>query len=197
MSPTLSHRKESFANMSESLKKAIEDMQSILAAKMAEVAKLKRTINGMATAIGDAALYPEEEPEQPNTRGRASPIRPDQFFGKSPITAAREYLEKVGEPRPVDEIFDGLTRGGFDFEAQNWKDEKQRLRYLAISLGKNTAIFTRLPSGPFGLTKWYPELKRVKPRPAEPAADKESSEEVEEGESSPGTGASNETPKSG
>jgi hypothetical protein len=166
--------------MSELLKKAIEDMQSILAGKMEDVAKLKRTINGMAAAIGETAIYPDDEPEQPSFRGKSALLRPDEFFGKSPITAAREYLEKVGEPKALDEIFDGLARGGFDFDAQGWKDEKHRLRFLAISLGKNTAIFTRLPSGPFGLTKWYPELKRPKVRPAEAAAaEKEEPEEAE------------------
>jgi hypothetical protein len=163
--------------MSDSLKKAIEDMQAILASKMDEVAKLKRTINGMAAAIGEAAIYPDEEPEQPLSRGKTAAIRPDDFFGKSPITAAREYLEKVGEPRPLEDIFEGLARGGFDFDAQNWKDEKHRPRFLAISLAKNTAVFTRLPSGPFGLTKWYPELKRAKARVADASSGKEQPEE--------------------
>jgi hypothetical protein len=167
------------ATMSDSLKKAIEDMQGILATKMEDVAKLKRTINGMAAAIGEAAIYPDEEPEQPSNRGRSATVRPDEFFGKSPITAAREYLEKVAEPKNLEEIFDGLVRGGFDFDAQGWKDEKHRPRFLAISLGKNTAIFTRLPSGPFGLTKWYPELKRAKVRAADAASEKEQPEEAE------------------
>lgn len=155
--------------MSETVKKAIEDMQGILASKVAEVAKLKQTINGMARAIGEEAPYPSEEPEDVAAMRKSTAIRPDEFFGRSTITAAREYLEKVHEPKPADEILAALAKGGFDFEAQDWKDEKVRLRNLAISLSKNTQIFTRLPSGPFGLTKWYPELKRAKARAVDPS----------------------------
>ena len=179
--------------MSESVKAAIEDMKEILSAKLAEVAKLKQTINGMARAIGGEPLYADDEPELVATR-KSTAIRPDQFFGRSPITAAREYLEKVGEPKPADEILSALTKGGFDFEAQDWKDEKARLRNLAISLSKNTQVFIRLPSGPFGLTKWYPELKRSKSRTSEsPEKDKQRVAEPDL-ETEPETDSKDETP---
>lgn len=151
--------------MSDAVKKAIVDMQAILAGKLEEIATLKRTINGMAAAVGDPPVYDVLEEEAAAARRPAAEVRPDEFFGRSPITAAREFLERSGshEPKTVEEILDALTRGGFDFQAQSWKPE-HRLRNLSISLGKNTQIFVRLPSGPFGLVKWYPELKQKKNR---------------------------------
>jgi hypothetical protein len=145
--------------------KAIEDAKAILEQKEAEVRKLKRTINGMAEMAGLEPIYPDEEPKPAALNRRNAPIRPDEFFGRPPTTAAREFLEKVAEPRDAEDILAALTEGGFDFQAQNWKDEKLRLKNLAISLSKNSQIFVRLPSGPFALVKWYPELKaKAKPR---------------------------------
>jgi hypothetical protein len=88
----------------------------------------------------------------------------DEFYGKAPTVAARLYLEKRNKAVPLDEILEALGRGGFDFEAQGWKDEGARLRTLGISLGKNSAIFHRLPSDTWGLTKWYPNAKTKKER---------------------------------
>ena len=85
----------------------------------------------------------------------------DQFYGKPPTTAAREYLEMRDKAVSLEEILDGLERGGFDFTAQGW-NQGARLKNLGISLGKNSAIFHRLPSNTWGLTKWYPGVKDKK-----------------------------------
>ncbi|HEV7397771.1 MAG TPA: hypothetical protein VGN86_14770 [Pyrinomonadaceae bacterium] len=88
-------------------------------------------------------------------------LKSDQFYRKSPITAAREYLELRGTAVPLEEVLDGLTRGGFDFEHQLWTEEL-RLKNLGISLGKNSGIFHRLPNNTWGLTKKY-GIKERKP----------------------------------
>jgi hypothetical protein len=71
-------------------------------------------------------------------------------------------LDERKRPLSAEEVLRGLQDGGFDFDAQGWKLEKNRLRALAISLSKNSAIFTKLPNGLFGLAKWYPGAKRPK-----------------------------------
>jgi hypothetical protein len=75
--------------------------------------------------------------------------------------AAREYLDLRGTAVPLDEILEALQRGGFSFESQGWADAA-RLRNLGISIGKNTAIFHRLPNDTWGLAKWYPGVKQKK-----------------------------------
>jgi hypothetical protein len=146
--------------MSDTLKAAVEELNRKLEQKMREVADLKRVINLMSREAGETAPYEEAEPEAPR---QASPdARPDRFYGKSPTTAAREYLEDRKKPASADEVLRALADGAFDFKAQGWENEKGRLRYLAISLSKNTAIFTKLPNGLFGLAKWYPGAKKPK-----------------------------------
>ena len=137
--------------MSSSLRAAIKELQSQVDQKASELANLRRTVNLLCANLGEPPIYADEQ--EPGTGSRA--ISAHEFYGKSPLVASRMYLEKVGEPVRVEEILDALARGGFDFEDQGW-DEKSRLRALAISLSKNTAIFHRLPNGTYGLIKWYP-----------------------------------------
>jgi hypothetical protein len=118
-------------------------------------------------------------------------LNSDEFYGKAPTVAARMYLEKRNKAVPLDEILEALGRGGFDFEAQGWKDEGARLRTLGISLGKNSAIFHRLPSDTWGLTKWYPNAKTKK----EKANGKAQATQVAEGQQDNSTDDSSEQAK--
>jgi len=140
--------------MDPSIQVTIDTLLEKVRAKAQELAELKRTINFLSKEAGEEPPFPDEVPET----ATASVGRPDQFYGKSPIVAAREYLESRARAVPVEEILSGLERGGFDFEAQGWK-KADRLRSLAISLSKNTAIFHKLPNGTYGLVKFYPNLK--------------------------------------
>jgi hypothetical protein len=72
---------------------------------------------------------------------------------------AREYLESRKRACEAEEILSALERGGFDFSTQDWK-AGPRLRPLAITLGKNSAIFHRLPNGTYGLRVWYSNLPK-------------------------------------
>ena len=82
-------------------------------------------------------------------------VKPDEYYGKGFATAAGNYLERRKQAVNADEILRALETGGFDFDAAGWKDVAGRGRTVAASLAKNTAIFHRLPSGTFGLKKWY------------------------------------------
>lgn len=172
------------------MRMALDQAEEKLNAKLLEVSEIKKTINGMLAIIGEAPRYTDVE--IPQRGGPSASVRRDEFFGKSPVTAAREFLDKVKQPSTAEEILEGLKKGGFDFEGQNWREEA-RLRNLAISLGKNTQIFIRLPSDAFGLVKWYPELKAKKKAAAVTSAEPVTTERAP---SSPGA-LSDETSEDG
>lgn len=125
-----------------------------------ELAEKKRTVNSLCREAGKEPIYPDAE--LTGTAGSRVPsIRASQFYGKSPIVGAREYLELRNEAVPLEELLDALTKGGFDFEAQGW-NETMRLKNLGISISKNSAIFHKLPNDTWGLLKWYPNVKTKK-----------------------------------
>ncbi|HEX4499147.1 MAG TPA: hypothetical protein VIE43_25950 [Thermoanaerobaculia bacterium] len=136
---------------------AVEELVAEIEAKEREISEVKKTVNFLRSRDGLGPLY---ETTDPTIKGRALTVRPDQFYGKSPITAAREYLELRGEAVLPDEIADALEKGGFDFKAQGWNAKEHRARNLAISMSKNSLIFHRLPNAWYGLVKFYPELKK-------------------------------------
>lgn len=52
------------------------------------------------------------------------------------------------------------SQGGFEFES---KDPDTARRGVAITLGKNTQTFIRVPStGCWGLAEWYPNARRAR-----------------------------------
>jgi hypothetical protein len=75
-------------------------------------------------------------------------------------------LERRKRACKAEEILQGLLDGGFDFDANEWK-EKDRLRLLASSLAKNNTKFHRLPNGTFGLLAWYDQALIQKRTPKE------------------------------
>lgn len=96
--------------------------------------------------------------------GSVTQIKPDTFYGKKLQTAVREYLEmrklqSLGPATPR-EIYDSITLGGFKFDA---KDASTALVGLRALLRKRTAFFHRLPNNTYGLTVWYPDVKKQKP----------------------------------
>jgi hypothetical protein len=63
-------------------------------------------------------------------------------------------------PATPREIFDALKQGGYQFETKNDEIALVSLRAL---LRKNTPTFAKIPnSGSYGLTAWYPHLKKAK-----------------------------------
>jgi hypothetical protein len=138
--------------MSESLKKAIEEMQAKLQAKLNEAAELKKAINTLCGIMDTPPMYADVEAG--SASGAIGPTRPDIYYGKPLATAVKEYLEYRKQAVKPDDILSALVQGGFDFDAIDWT-EKGRLRNLAISLSKNTVTFRKLPNGMIGLEAWY------------------------------------------
>ena len=137
------------------LKVAIDVLVARIEKKLSEVAALKGMVNGLCVEAGSDPIYSDSA----TAYSTATTIRPDQFYGKSPIVAAREYLEMKGRAVSLDEILEALNKGGFNFKAVGWT-EPLRLKNLGISLGKNSSIFHRLPNDTVGLVKFYPEVER-------------------------------------
>jgi hypothetical protein len=142
--------------MSDRLAAAIEELEEHLAQQLNEAVETKKMINSLCKRMN---LEPRYEDVNVETSGA---IRSDQFYGKPLASAASEYLERRKRALSAEEILKALEEGGFDFDAQGWKD-KDRLRLLASSLAKNTAKFHRLPNGSYGLLSWYDQamLKRA------------------------------------
>jgi hypothetical protein len=88
-------------------------------------------------------------------------IQADQFYGQPLAGAIRTILEmrralKQG-PAGLNDLYGALVAGGYKFETKNEENAKRGLRQ---SLTKNVAQFHKLPNGLFGLTEWYPKVKR-------------------------------------
>lgn len=150
--------------MDEHTLKTVEKAQEKLRAIEDEAAKVKRFINSAYELEGEQPPYPDvEERSRPAT----AITRKDQFYGRPLATVAREILEmrqgaNLGAAS-IEEIFDALKAGGFQFE---FKDEAVAKRGVGISLAKNTNVFHRLPNGYYGLAAWYPDRAR-KPKNGE------------------------------
>jgi len=147
---------------------AIDAMVALIQLKTKELAELKRATNALCHQIKRPDMFADMEDDIGMGMQR---VKPDQFYGRTPIVAAREYLEMRHEAARPEEILEALSRGGFDFDSQNWP-EKDRLRSLAISLSKNSAIFHKLPQGTYGLLKWYPDKKERSDEAGKPASKK-------------------------
>ncbi len=141
--------------MDNELKGAIDILVARVEKKLLEAATLKGMVNGLCVEAGIDPVYSDAT----TAHSTATTIRPDQFYGKTPTVAAREYLEIKGRAVGLEEILDAIAKGGFDFEAAGWT-EAARLKNLGIALGKNSAIFHRLPNDTIGLVKFYPEVER-------------------------------------
>lgn len=157
--------------MSATVQALIERVQ----AKQKEIAELKRVINGICREAGMDPAFEETE-EDAAVGGAHVRVRPDEFYGKSVLTAARMYLDKRKQAVGANEILKALQDGGFDFGPLDW-DDSNLLRPLAMSMSKNTAIFHRLPNGTFGLAAWYPGA--VNKKKAKRAGAAENGEEEE------------------
>lgn len=147
--------------MAEHLQKAIAELEAKLAEQLKAAAKTKSGINQLAELAGMTPPYPETE--EPTSGGA---IRPDQFYGKPLHTAMRLYLELRGPqrgPATVNEIFEVLRQGGYQFDTKNDDNSK---RVIRITLTKNSLVFHKLPNGSYGLLVWYPNVKASKARPS-------------------------------
>lgn len=145
----------------------IEKALKKLAGIEAEAGKVKAFINQICEFEGREPMFSPNEVQGSATAERGLSIAPDQFFNKPFATAVREILalraHGAGRSNPgsIEEIHAALVEGGFNFRSNDPEMQKQG---LAVSLGKNTVTFRKLPSGLFGLAEWYGAAPRTQRR---------------------------------
>lgn len=157
--------------MIESFKPAIQALQAknapleeSIRPVMDQINANKRLINQLCQAAGVPSMHPEVE-QTASTTMRLGPTRTDEYTGRPLATVIREIMEQrkainLGAIH-IDELYDTMKAGGFVFDH---KDGATAKRNMAISLGKN-AVFARIgESSNWGLSDWYPSLKREKSR---------------------------------
>lgn len=158
--------------------KTIDDAKAKLRQIEDEAQRLRMFINQCCVFAGIAPMYGEADAV--SGREAALTVARNSFFGRPLTTCVREFLlmrEKAsGNPSPasLDEIFGALKSGGYDLATVSNNGEDQK-RGVAISLGKNSSTFVRLPTGDWGLLEWYPNIKEKKKKSGE-SADKGSAE---------------------
>jgi hypothetical protein len=151
--------------MSEAFTPALNALQIQLAKHEKAVSETKMLINRLSEAAG--LPIPYAETDSASSVSIAS-IRSDTFYGKKLATAMREYLEmrraaNLG-PAETREIYDAVTKGGFQFDAANATNAMTGMRQL---MTKNSNQFHKLPNGAWGLTSWYENIKTAKQKPQE------------------------------
>lgn len=145
--------------MPKTLDEAIEELVADITKMEVAVREKKKTVNTLCGVAQRDPLYPTEEP----TDVVPTRIRPDQFYGQALASAVRTILETRRQQNlgaaTVNEIFDVLSAGGYQFQTKS--DDVSRAS-LRNSLAKNTTTFHKLPGGQFGLLSWYPNAKKPK-----------------------------------
>ena len=138
---------------------AIDRLLADIRKREDEIAERKRMVNALCEMAERSPMFHDVEAE----RISISAIKGDQFFGKPLQAAIRGYLLMRGDSSKggmgaatVNEIYDALVSGGYEFDA---KDALNAKRGLRISLTKNSATFSRLRNGRYGLLVWYPTAK--------------------------------------
>jgi hypothetical protein len=150
--------------MKEHLQKTLDQAKRKLAEQEAAVVATKKLVNQLCAFGGVPPMYAESDFQGGVTAGLGS-IRSDTFYGKSASTAVREYLDMRHSSglgaASHEEIISALKAGGFDYSTLA-ENELVAQRTVAITMGKNSSIFHKLPNGNWGLLAWYPEAKERK-----------------------------------
>jgi hypothetical protein len=84
-------------------------------------------------------------------------IASDAFFGMSIVDAAKKYLNMVKKPQDTKAIMEALERGGFQHTSKNFYGT---IFSVIRRRAKNEGDIVKVSSGLWGLTDWYPALKR-------------------------------------
>ena len=112
------------------------------------------------TPLNSAVTNAGQAPRIQTTRAWAV----GEFLGMPFATAAKAILQarfdagSKPSPASVDDIREALLQGTYNFGTTNVEAQKQSIR---ISLGKNSALFVKLPNTDlFGLLEWYPGLRK-------------------------------------
>jgi hypothetical protein len=159
--------------MSDHIQKTLDDALAELRKQEEAVISSKKFINQLCGFGKKPIMFPEAENAQASQHRGA--LRRNAFYGQPLATCVGEYLEwrqsaGMVKEASLDEIVAALKDGGFDLATIS-KDTDGQKRGVAITLGKNTAKFHRLPNGDFGLLSWYPNVKAKRKTPSEIAAE--------------------------
>lgn len=143
--------------MTDASQQLIEKALGQLAEQQAAVVKTKQFINQLCEFDDRPPMFSDAELKADDEKPAGPSIGPDEFYTKPFATAVREILTMRKDagttgPASIEEIHAALCEGGFDFPSNDPEKQKQG---LAVSLGKNTTTFRKLPSGLFGLADWY------------------------------------------
>ena len=142
---------------------SIAALQKTLREHEAKVIETKKLINSLAEVAGREPIYLDVDVQ---AQASIENIRPDTFYGQPLNTSIRRVLEMRNAadlgPASVRDIYDLLTRGGFEFPRA--KTAKNAMDSLRISLGKSSHTFHKLPNGEYGLLEWYPNVRAPKKR---------------------------------
>lgn len=147
--------------MSDHIQQTIEAAIEKVRALEADIAIRKASVNNMCRLFDRPEVYADTETKQGSSNGPVVLVQRNAYFGKGFSTAIQEYLkarERANlQPKEatLDEIISALKDGGYDFKGQSSDG-------VAISLGKNSATFAKLPTGDYGLQAWYGITKKKK-----------------------------------
>jgi hypothetical protein len=158
--------------MAKTIDDAISELTTQVTSKEAELRKMKESVNTLCAVDGRQPIYLIESAEA----SVPTAIRSDQFYGQPLASAVRTILEMRNQRNrgaaSINEIYDALNAGGFQFNTKSDLVSKNSLRN---SLAKNTIAFHKLPNGHFGLLSWYPKVQKS----ASEEAEEEEAEETD------------------
>lgn len=172
---------------------ALDEMLEEITSLETEVLGLKRAANSMARRRGLQLPFDEESLRDPTQS--ASTIRPDQFVNfNAPAPAARAFLEMRRRASTVDEVYDALLKGGFQFESNVTNEAKG---FLKIALAKDALvrkIENKVVGTTYGLIAWYPDAKKVQDEPKSTKRGKKEEKPPEGDQAPPAASAEEEAP---
>jgi hypothetical protein len=147
--------------MNETILKTVSELRTQLGEKveaikqderMGDILKIYKTIVTLeelaevpVTALADVFGFTESNVA----------IRRDEFYGLTPLEAAKRFIKKRGRACTLDEITNGIRSGG----CQDFKDDD-----LARSLSRSTMEIAKVGDDLYGLVEFYPHIKRERKR---------------------------------
>jgi len=144
----------------EHIRQTIQTLIDKIEKQERELAATKLTVNLLLKELGEQPKY-NLETEQSEATACHGKWRSDEFYGQSLAGAVKRILlarkaVSLGAAS-VNEIFDALKSGGYEFGST---DEINAKTVLRQNLRKNSAVFHRITStGAYGLKEWYPHAK--------------------------------------
>jgi hypothetical protein len=106
-----------------------------------------------------ASLPSSAPPGAPRANGE---VTNDAFFQMTVPDAAEKYLRIMKATKEIPEIAEALLRGGLKSSSKNFSD-------MARTVLSRDERFVRVPSGGWGLSEWYPAMRKEK-KPKSPPA---------------------------